>query len=203
MLCFNADASTGVIRYAGDDTLVGQTVQDCGLSENSLREGYMDFGVVNGIRRFIVALKQDDSIFFYALDLNTMFGQTLLYAGITAALFALAAAGVLTDMFRGYNDAVYTSWAVVCMPGEDPQALLDARKEACQVHEKRDDPKPDEKRGRIKRIAERLIRKVSDVTHWRDRTPEEKTGLVFQASLLVLLISWANLLLSKNMVYSK
>ena len=203
MQCFNADATTGVIRYAGNEPLAGHTVQDCGLSENSLRDGYMDFGVVDGIRRFIITLKQENIVFYYALDLNTMFGHTLLYTGITMALFALAVAVVLMDMFRGYNDAVYASWAVVCLPGEDPQALLDAGKEARRAHEKHGDMKPDENHGIIRGLAERLIRKATDVTRWRDRTPEEKTGLVFQTSLLVLLISWANLLLSKNMVYSK
>lgn len=202
-LCFNADASTGVIRYAGDAEMAGQTVQECGLPENSLRDGYMDFGVVHGVRRFIVTSKLDDSIFYYALDMQTMFGYTMLYAGITAILSALAVAVVLLDVFRGYTDEVYASWAVVCMPGQDSQILLDSRKEMRPAHEKPGGAKPDEKHGTIKKLFVKLINKVSDATHWRDRTPEAKTALMFQASLLVLLVSWANLLLSKNMVYSK
>ena len=128
-LCFNADASSGVIRFSGDAKMAGQAIQDCGLSENSLRDGYMDFMIVNGVRRFIVTLKQDSSVFYYALDLKVMFGHTLAYAGITAVLFALAVAVVLVNVFRDYNDKVYAAWAVVCMPGEDSQAQLDSRKE--------------------------------------------------------------------------
>ena len=203
ILCFSADASTGMIRYSGDAEMTGQTIQECGLSENSLRDVYMDFGFVNGVRRFIVTSKQGDSIFYYALDMQTMFGNTMLYACITALLFALAVAVVLMDMFRGYTDKVYADWAVVCMPGEDPQALLDSRKETRTGHEKPNGAKPDEKRGTIRKLFDRLVNKVSDATHWWDRTPEEKTSLMFQASLLVLLVSWANLLLSKNTVYSK
>jgi len=202
-LCFNADASTGVILYAGDSTLVGQTIQECGLPENSLRDGYMDFGTVNGNRSFIVASKQGDSVFYYALDMKTMFGNALLYAGITAALFALAAAVVLMDMFRLYNDEVYAGWAVVCMPGEDSQALLDARKETRPSHGKQTEAKPDVKQGRFKSLIAKLVNKVSDITHWKNLTPEGKTNLVFQASMLVLLVSWANLLLIRNMVYRK
>ena len=202
-LCFNADASTGVIHYAGNAEMAGQTVQECGLSDNSLRDGYMDFVVVNGVRRFVVTSKQGDSIFYYALDLQTMFGYTMLYASITAVLFALAVAVVLMYMFRGYTDEVYASWAVVCMPGEDSQAILDSRKEMRTAREKPVDAKPDEKQWKIKKLFDKLIHKVSDVTHWRDRTPEDKVSLMFQASLLVLLVSWTNLLLSKNMVYSK
>lgn len=196
-LCFSADASTGVIQHSGNAAMVGQTVQDCGLSENSLKDGYMDFGVVDGTRRFIVAAKQGDSIFYYALDLKNMFGSTLLYAGIAAALFGLAVVVVLLDMFRGYTDEVYARWAVVCKPGEDPAVLKAMRKEA------RTNARIDDKQGTIQNLKRELFNKLSDATRWQERTPEEKTGLMFRASMMVLLISWAYLLLSKNMVYSK
>lgn len=202
-LCFNADASSGVIRFSGDAKMAGQAIQDCGLSENSLRDGYMDFMIVNGVRRFIVTLKQDSSVFYYALDLKVMFGHTLAYAGITAVLFALAVAVVLVNVFRDYNDKVYAAWAVVRMPGEDSQALLDSRKEARPAQEKPGGVKSHEKHGTIKKLVGKLVDKVSDTTQWRNRTPEDKANLMFQASMLVLLVSWASLLLSKNIVYSK
>ena len=202
-LCFNAGASSGVIRYSGDAAMAGQTIQDCGLSENSLRDGYMDFMIVNGVRRFIVTLKQDDSVFYYALDLKVMFEHTLAYAGITALLFALAVAVVMANVFRDYNDKVYAAWAVVRMPGEESQALLDTRKETRPAQEKPGGVKPVEKQGLIKKLAGKLIEKVSDATQWRDRTPEDKASLMFQGSMLVLLITWASLLLSRNIVYSK
>ncbi len=202
-LCFNADASTGVIQFAGEAEMAGRPIQDCGLSENSLRDGYMDFGVVNGGKRFIVTLKQGDSVFYYALDLKTMFGNTLLYAGITAILFALAVVVVLVYIFRGYTEEVYASRAVVSMPGVDSQALMNSRREARLAHESRTEAKPEEERGMIKKHLYMLINKVSDATRWRERTPEEKTSLMFHASILVLLASWTNLLFSKNLVYSK
>lgn len=202
-LCFVADGSSRVIQYAGDAGMEGRTVQECGLSENSLRDRYMDFGVVSGVRRFIVTSKQGDSVYYYALDLKTMFGNTLLYAGVTTALFALAAVVVLFDMFRGYTDKVYTDWAVIRMPGADPQALMESQKEKHQAHKRKTEPKPEEKRGTIKKLSDRLINKVTDTTQWKDRTPEDKTSLIFQMSLLVLLVSWTSLLFSKNMLYSK
>lgn len=203
MLCFVANASTGVIQYAGDIGMEGRTVQECGLTENSLRDRYMDFGVVSGVKRFILTSKQGASVYYYALDLKTMFGNTLLYAGVTTALFALAVVVVLIDMFRGYTDKVYTDWAVIRMPGADPQALMESRKEKHQEHKRKTEPKPEEKRGTIKKLSDRLLNKVTNTTQWKDRTPEDKTSLMFQASLLVLLVSWTYLLFSKNMLYSK
>ena len=202
-LCFVADGSSRVIQYAGDAGMEGRTVQECGLSENSLRDRYMDFGVVSGVRRFIVTSKQGDSVYYYALDLKTMFGNTLMYAGVTTALFALAAVVVLFDMFRGYTDKVYTDWAVIRMPGADPQALMESQKEKHQAHKRKTEPKTEEKRETIKKLSDRLINKVTDTTQWKDRTPEDKTSLIFQVSLLVLLVSWTSLLFSKNMLYSK
>lgn len=194
-LCFNADASTGVIQYSGDASMAGQTVQDCGLTEKSLRDGYMDFGVVNSVGRFIVTAKQNGDIFYYAQDMKSMFGSTLLYAGITAALFALAVAVVLADMFRDYDDEVYASWALVCMPGEDPESLRAMRQEAS--------PKREEHTAEKQGLIRKLVNRLSEVTHWRSRTPEDKASLVFSISVLVLLVAWASLLLRKNMVYSQ
>ena len=116
----------------------------------------MDFGVVSGVRRFIVTSKQGDSVYYYALDLKTMFGNTLLYAGVTTALFALAAVVVLFDMFRGYTDKVYTDWAVIRMPGADPQALMESQKEKHQAHKRKTEPKTEEKRETIKKLLEKL-----------------------------------------------
>jgi len=198
-LCFNANASTGIVQHSGDAGMAGQSVKDCSLSEDSLRDGYMDFGVINGIRRFIVTARQDDTSFYYALNMKTMFGSTLLYAAIAAALFGLAIAVVLLDMFRDYTDEVYTQWAVVCTPGDDPKALRAGRDAARPKQAKGTDGRSGEKHGLIRR----LINKVSEAPHWQERTPEEKISLMFKASMLVLLVSWASLLLRKNMIYNQ
>lgn len=198
-LCFNANATTGVIQHAGDTSMIGQTVEECGLPEKSLRDGYMDFGVVNGTRRFIVTSKQGNYIFYYALELGAMFNSILVYAGIVTALFALALVFVLWDLFRGYNDGIFAKWAVICMPGEDPEALRAVREKMFPEPEAQTDAEEGKKPGPVRR----LVKKLSEAIHWKERTPEDKTNLMFKASLMVLLISWASLLLSRNMVYSK
>lgn len=200
--CFTADAVTGVIQHGSDAEMVGQTVVECGLSEKSLQDGYMDFDVVDGTRCFVVTSKYDGSIYYYALELSRMVDKVLLYGAMATLLFALATIVVLVYLLAGYTDEVYAQWAVVCMPADQLRGTLRKRREKAR-HDSGDAADTDDagkrKRGRIRAFAE----KVAEFVHWNSRMPEEKTSLVFKVSLLILLVSWTSLLLSKNIVYNK
>ena len=200
-LCFSANAATGEIQYASDAGMIGQAVGECGLSDKSLQDGYMDFEVVNGTKCFIVTSKYGDSIYYYAIEFNREFRKVLLLASASTLLFALAVAVILIVLFRGYTDEVFAEWAVVCKPGETAEAIkrkVGQMRRRIEDARKKDDP-GERKAGKLRALSAKLVKTI----HWDTRLPEEKAGLVFKVSIIILLISWTSLLLSKNMVYSK
>ena len=194
-LCFSADVTTGRILEASDKTMTGLTLEACGLNEKALGDGYMDFTVVNGVNRFILSSRQDDMVYYYAREFRRMLVRVTMHAGLSAGLYALAALIILLYVFRGYDEEVYARWAVVCMPGEEAQKGEERQQLSEGAPEK-------QQKGLFRRVAQ-LIQRLSDAFQWSNRTPEQKTALVFRVSLLVLMVFWANLLLSKNMVYKR
>ena len=199
--CFAANAATGDILYASEPGMIGQTVEECGLSEKSLLDGYMDFEVVNGTKCFIVTAKYGDSIYYYAIEFDRMFHNVLLLGSASTLLFALAVAVILIVMFRGYNDEVFAECAVVCLPGETAEAVK--RKVEQIRHRIESAGKKAGSGGRKNGKLRAFATKLSQAIHWDTRLPEDKAGLVFKVSMVILLLSWTGLLLSKNMVYSK
>lgn len=199
--CFAANAATGDILYASDAGMVGQTVGECGLSEKSLQDGYMDFEVVNGTKCFIVTAKYGDSIYYYAIEFDQMFHNVVLLGGASTLLFALAVAAILIVLFRGYTDEVFAEWAVVSLPGEAAEAV---KRKVEQMRRRIESAgKKADSGGRKNDKLRALSAKLAQTIHWDTRLPEEKAGLVFKVSIIILLIAWTSLLLSKNMVYSK
>ena len=199
--CFAADAATGDILYASDADMIGQTIWECGLTEKSLQDGYMDFEVVNGTKCFIVTAKYGGSIYYYAIEFDRMFHNVLLLGGASTLLFALAEAVILLVLFRGYTDEVFAEWAVVCLPGETAEAV---KRKVEQIRRRMESARKatdsgERKNGKVRSLAAKL----SQAIHWNTRLPEDKAGLVFKVSMIILLLSWTSLLLSKNMVYSK
>lgn len=199
--CIAVDAETGVIQHDSEDEMVGRSIVECGLNEKSLQDGYMDFDVVDGRRHFVVTTKHDDSVYYYMLEADRMFGKAIKYGLVSTLLFALATAIILLYVLVGYKDALYAEWAVVCMPAEvrewTRKRKRPSRKEAA------DADTPDVAERRIPGKIRGLIDKLADVIHWNSRLPEEKSNLVFKVSMLILLLSWTGLLLSKNIVYNK
>ena len=165
------------------------------------QDGYMDFDVVNGTRCFVLTAKDDNEIYYYIHELQRMFGQVLLFDGAFTLLFALATAIVLFYLLKGYNDAVYARWATVCMPAEMLRGTLKHRKKTREESEgvPKTDDAGKQKPGRIRTLIEKLAAAV----HWDSRLPEDKANLVFKVSILILLLSWTGLLLSKNVIYNK
>lgn len=206
-LYFSADAASGTIRHASEASMVGQGVEECGLSAASLRDGYMDFEVIDGTRYFILTSKYGESIFYYAFSFSEMFNRVMVFGVMAALMLAVATTIIMGFAFRGYDDAIFDRWAVVRMSGETSEDAhlrqAQARLESHGGAEAPGSAAADGSTARKPGLFRAMLVRLAEAAQWESKLPEEKVSLVFKASLIVLLLSWANLLLSKNIAYRK
>lgn len=198
-LCFSANATTGVIDHSSDPALLGRNVVDCGLSQQSLKDGYMDFGVINGVKRFIVTMRKNNNIDYYSPEFQTLFDRVMKYAGLCALLLAVSIGIILFFTLRDYDDATFAEWAVVRMQGEELEVakLRRSQKQLGTVDT------PPEKAGGKRSLYRSILEKVDGVLHWNEKLPEEKAKLVFKTSFLIHMILCVNLMLGENTTVSK
>ncbi len=116
-LCFNVKEATGEILNSSDPDMEGKTILDYGLDDSSLQDSYMDFGTINGIRRFIITSRIGNSIFYYATDNSAAIRENLLFSLISVSLFILALIIIIFVLLKEYNKESYKKLAVILMPG--------------------------------------------------------------------------------------
>ena len=178
-LYFTADAKSGNILYAGDSSLIGRNVKECGLSQDTLSEDYMDFAVLDGQRSYVITTKRQSSICYYAARMSVLLNGTFSSA-LFAALVYLAAFFVLRKaLLKGYTNEVFMN--LTDMEAEkDPEPDVSGR-------ESEDGEK--EERDRIKRrMMSFLSERVQPLTVWEEKKPEERAGAVFKSLMLVLIL---------------
>ena len=204
-LCLVADAEDGKVLYASDKNMTGALVTELGLSEQSLRDGYMDFGTIGDDRCFILTSRKEDNIFYYAVKTRAMFRSVLIFAAIATLLFTLEAVVLLILLLHDYRDVFKEA-------GGDLRKKYASGLAGMEIHDEDMVPRVEQNiPGRASdgrdavdgqsAAAEKGPRfgdKLKNLIGWDKKTPEERASVVFQACLIVLVIAWANMLFEKN-----
>ena len=173
--CFAADSGTGEILYSSAPALVGKTIQELGLSESSLRDGYMDLTAVSGDRYLVVTSREGDWVYFFGVSSETMFRPVLQYGLVVAAMFALMLTLLLIFLLGGYNEKAYQDWMdLYAQSKEDSTGIL---------------PESDQS-GR----GTRKLGKLSAFVSWDRKLPREKMTVVLHVGLIILLTVCVGLL---------
>ena len=172
-LIFYTDQESGKILYAGDSTLVGKTVMECGLPERCLQDGYTDFAVFNGINSYVTMVKQASADFFYVVRSTILFRSTLPMA-ISALLCYLLTALILGFFcLKGYNADTFEK-----MTGYEKQQI---------------EGKNTERPGNIDfadftDFSKLPVNKDRSDIRWSDKTPDSQVGSILKIDILLLVI---------------
>ena len=203
--CFVVDEASNTVTHTSDDALQGARILERGLSENSLRDGYMDFGTLDGDECYVMTARNGNNIFYYTVRCSTLFQSVLKFGGIAAVLYGLVAAVMLLIFFRDYTQQAYENAATVTDSGDVPLRWGGEALEAEDVDEGPGSVRTKKlkytqaaeqrlmERARDGRVQEGL-QKLRNAVKWDEEGPEGKAGMVFRLGMIVLLIGWANLI---------
>ena len=170
--------AAGVITYASRDDLKGKRVTDCGLLEESLRDGYMDFSVVNEEGCFVMTKGDGTFIYYLAISNAELFGGRVLYACIATVLF-LVVYRVTRGIMMGNYQADFDRRVVV------DQAIIDELK--LHAVESPEEKKPQKgSHHPIRRRLEQMWRRF--VSRWKAMVPEDRTRAVLVTALFATVL---------------
>ncbi len=190
--CFAADSSTGVIDYASDKTMIGKTVTECGLTEKSLRDGYIDFASVGGTSHLVITNREGDYVYYYAVESGTMFRPIFHYALVVAVLCSVVIGLLLGFFLKRYNEKSFDDWVALrpedLMAGNHNAKGLDGRKIRL--------PKSEETDGK----KQQFLKNLGRMFRWNERQPEEKAGLILHLGIFLLLLLCLDVLLGKDLI---
>ena len=182
-LCFFADQTSGEIMYSSDPALIGSSVQDCGLPEKSLQNGYTDFNMVNGVSSYVTTVRQtvEPATFYYIITNTNLFGNILPASCFAVIAFVVIATIILTIAMQGYDNDQFVQWVGnPALPEEDALDREELR-EARKSHN----------------YAELLLSSKDREGKWEDKSPENKAGIILKIDVLLLVLVPA-LFLSNN-----
>lgn len=167
-LCFVADEETGKILYSGDEEMIGKTVVEYGLSENSLQSGYMDLTSVRGEHLFVLTERNDNRVFYFTSPLKLMYNNDYLFSFGIVVLYAISYIILLYWMGKGYDEAAYNKMVKAYREDERiPQRI-------------RQKLNREEGEGTLSQYFEQFLP--------AEDTPEKKAGLVFNIGILILIL---------------
>ncbi len=209
-ICFNANESTGEIINSSDPSMEGLSIEECGLSSDSLQGGYMDFGTVNGTNRFIITLKSGHSIFYYATRYDMLISENLIFSVVCILLYLVILVIIIHGVLKHYNDTVYKKLAVILLP-RIPVRWRNRNADDPDFSDSRDDSRDNDSilPSRIRSKAVYLNQKIvssrnglleliNKIFKWDERLPEEKANLVFYAGVSIFLLFWFCMALSNE-----
>ena len=102
--CFFADAENGDILYATDPSFAGGNIAEFGLAPDTLRNGYMDFALINGVRCYVVTSKASDCVIYSLTDTGVLFRHSLSYGLLAAAVFLAVFLVLCGILMSGYTE---------------------------------------------------------------------------------------------------
>ena len=201
--CFVVDEADNTVIHTSDEALQGARILERGLSENSLRDGYMDFGTLDGDECYVMTARSGNNIFYYTVKCSALFQSVLKFGGIAA---------VLLIFFRDYTQQAFESAATVAESGdvpsrwgsealeaEDDEGLGSVRIKKLKYSQAAEQRLMD--RARDGRVQERL-QKLRNAVKWDEEGPEGKVGMVFRVGMIILLIGWADLMARNDLTSS-
>ena len=118
VLCFGIDAEDGEVLFSGEPSMVGKNYKDCGLSEKSLQDGYMEYGRINGVDRFILTEKYEDNILYYTIDYWNLRKDSLYSCIAAAVLYLLGMVIIGAYLLKGYSTKLFREWSAQKLPLE-------------------------------------------------------------------------------------
>ena len=196
--------------YSSDPALVGAKILERGLTEKSLRDGYMDFGTVDDDDNFILTARDESSIFYYTIKCRALLRSVLKYGMYAAVLYLIGVVVLLLILFRGYTQEAYEGIATV----KDPDDGISSRRyedleaedddegsetvRTLKIHLRQTAGKRLEDKARNSKLKDTL-QKLRKKVKWDEQGPEGKAAIVFRAGLTLLLIGWGNLIVRSNL----
>ena len=178
--CFAAEEESGLIRYASEESMIGSTVQNCGLSADTLRDSYTDFVTLNNVRSYAVTTEMDPLICYCAMETSHLFSQIWGYALVCALVSALALLVTTRFLLKDYTPAQFEEWFRTEEPCPPVPPAAPAPKE-----EKHD------LLFYLRRAWDTFWKAVKKSLHWEEAGPEARTGIVFRVSLFLLILIYA------------
>jgi small conductance mechanosensitive channel len=209
--CFVVNEPENEVVYSSDEALVGAKILERGLPEKSLRDGYMDFGIVDDNKCFIQTARNANHIFYYTVKFEALSGSVLKFGGIAAVLYMLGAAVLLLVFFREYTQKTFESTAMVADSGDGLPSRWGAEaatdedddegSEARRVVTLKDDSSAEQilmERVRNSKLRE-LLQKLEKKARWDEKEPEGKAGTAFHVGTVMVMMGWGNLILRSNL----
>ena len=209
--CFVVDESRNEVVYTSDQGLDGAKILERGLSEKSLRDGYMDFGTLDDESSFILTGRSGNNIFYYTVKCEALFRSVMKFGGMAAALYLMGAAALLLLAFRGYTQQRYERVAAVAdaengtpyrwdsealEAEDDDEQSRTVRALTYKISQSAEQRLKDRARdGRTRELLQRLGKRV----RWDEKEPDKKAGMVFHVGLILLLIAWGNLIVRTDL----
>lgn len=204
--CFAADSSTGEILYSNAASMVGKTIQELGLPESSLRNGYMDLASISRGDYLVVTNRNGNWVYYFAVQAETLFAPVLQYGALTAVLFALVLALLLAFLLGGYNEKAYQEWTDLNVQSRlrekssnsgislDEVLTTLERSEGSDVQDT-----TDAQEETIQQKISALLKKISSFVGWDQMLPKDKMITAFRAGSIVLLIACLKILYEEQL----
>lgn len=201
-ICFGADKRTGEILYSSELSMEGKTVMEVGLKESSLQGGYMDFGKVSGVQRFVVASEEGErgNIYFYAEDNSMLRRENLQYGLESAGVYICGLIILMLYLLRGYNEESYRRWSAFDFKfgTDDEETENEDRKSALLKKIGSVKNRLNQADGEDDRMVKnRLIR----ISGWDTMLPEKRASTVFMIGLFIVLQMWVILMMGNYLMH--
>jgi len=157
---FGVDAASGEIQFASRSEYAGGSIFQFGLSEKSLKGGYMGFARIDHQGFYVVTAQQNDTIYYCFMESSDMF-----YDLVSFALACLLCYVVL-----------YVVLCLVMLHGFVKQSGFE-------------DPETEEQEEEKLEVRKGIFRlRAGYKVPWREKDAREKAAAVFKIVLLVMII---------------
>ena len=191
--CFAADSASGEILYASSASLLGKTISECGLPDNSLQHGYMDFTSIGGTKVLVITVREGERVYYYAVESGTMFERVLLYGVLSALLFTRVLVLLLVFLLKGDNEKALEEWTEIRThdhPGAN-RLNTDELDAVTIVAESEPEEDAKEETGMIKKLLAFL--------RWEQRKPGQRAKFVLRLGVIVLILCCLDVLNGKSL----
>ena len=175
-ICFAADSADGTILYSTKPVMTGKLVSECGLPEDSLRDGFMDFAILSGADYLLITSREGERVYYYAAGTGTVFGRILQIGAAISLIFAAALALLLLILLGGYNEEVYREWE--SLRGKEQDKLRQLRTK------NQDKLDSDVDNARKKNFLQNVL----SVFGWDQKDPGEKAALILHIGLILFIL---------------
>ena len=170
LICY-ADSETGTILYSSDPSMAGNTVAACGLPDECLVDGYMDFALVRRRHVFINTVRQKNMDFFYIIRSGLLFGNLLQACLACTLAYLLVSCIIIAICLRKYDESTFTARV-----GSVDALLEDGSKNNTEESEQK----------KMHSLSELLVGRRKNKPRWKERTPEDRVHTLLMVDIVLL-----------------